>query len=166
MRTRFRGPGSAGFSLVEMLVVVVLIGLMSLFAFPKVVKVFDQSQVRGARQAVLNKFNTARINARQSSRHTFLIRNGDFLWIERAPRLVSLGGSTRDTIGTVMNLGDVTGEISAAWKVSLAGFTSLSIDPRGLVIAGSPGSSPWKLVLTRNEAKDSVVISGFGRISR
>jgi hypothetical protein len=127
--------------------------------------VFDQSQVRGARQAVLNKFNTARINARQSSRHTFLIRDGNFVWIERSPRLVA-GVGTRDTVGSMLNLGTSSEQVSAAWTVTLAGLDTLSIDPRGLVIDGSPGSAPWKLVLTRNEAKDSIVISGFGRVSR
>jgi prepilin-type N-terminal cleavage/methylation domain-containing protein len=99
MRLEHRRRGASGFSLFEMLVVIVMIGLMSLFAFPRVVQVFDQSQVRGARQAVLNKFNTARMNARQSGRSTFLVRNGTVFWIERSPRVTPLIGSTRDTVG-------------------------------------------------------------------
>ena len=68
MRDQFRNSPSAGFSLVEMLMVVSMIALLSLFAFPKVIRGFDQSQVKSARLAVLNKFASARIQARQSSR--------------------------------------------------------------------------------------------------
>ena len=155
MRTPFRRLGRKGFSLFEMLIVVVLIGLMSLFAFPRVVRVFDQSQVRGARQAVLNKFNTARINARQSGRHTFLVRNGAVVLIERSPRVTALGGSDRDTVGSFLNL-------RASWGVEPAGFDTISIDPRGLTMGGGP----WSLTLTRNAASDSIIISGFGQVTR
>lgn len=155
MRNPNRSSRSAGFSLVEMLIVVVMIGLMSLFAFPKVAKVFDQTQVRGARQAVLNKYNTARVNARQSSRHTFLVRSGNVFWIERAPRMVPLVGSTRDTVGQILNL-------NASWMVSVRGNTEVPIDPRGLTV----GAGPWLFAVTRHEASDSVVISEFGRVTR
>jgi len=138
-----------------MLIVVVMIGMMSLFAFPKVVRVFDQSQVRGARQAVLNKYNTARINARQSSRHTFLIRSGNVLWIEREPRMVLLGLSTRDTVGGFLNL-------RGSWMVAARGSTEVEIDPRGLTVAGVP----WQIWITRNQAADSILITGFGRVTR
>jgi Tfp pilus assembly protein FimT len=43
-------------SLVEM-IVVAAIGLMAVFAWPKVQTILNQSQVRSARLAVLNKFN-------------------------------------------------------------------------------------------------------------
>jgi len=155
MRTQTRRFRSAGFSLVEMLIVVVLIGLMSLFGFPRVVRVFNQSQVRGARQAVLNKYNAARIQARQSSRHTFLVRSGNVLWIEREPRMVGLAGSTRDTVGEFLNL-------EGSWLVAVRGFTEVEIDPRGLTVGGGP----WQLVIARQEASDSILITGFGRVTR
>ena len=154
MRNPIRRPGSAGFSLVEMLIVVVLIGMMSVFGFPKVVRVFDQTQVRGATQAVVNKFNAARIAARQSSRHTFLVRSGNSLWIERQPRMVAAGLSTRDTVGGFINL--------SGWRSSASGFTSIEIDPRGLAVGGGP----WQLIITRNESRVTVNITGFGRVTR
>lgn len=144
----------AGFSLVEMLIVVVLIGMMTLFAYPKVIRIFDQSQVRGARLAVLNKFNAARINARMSSRHVFLIRSGNVLWVERRPRVTPLLGSDRDTVGTFLNL--------ATYLVTLTGDDTVRVDPRGLV----QGTTPWKAVFTRGAASDSIIISGFGTVTR
>jgi len=152
MRNRSRGFGSAGFSLVEMLIVVSMIALMALFAWPKVVVVFNQSQVRSARLAVLNKYNQARIIARQSSRHAYLIRQDSILWVEREPRVVPLAGSTRDTVGGYLNLGQ--------YGVTVTGLSSLTIDPRGLTGGGGA------IVVTRQGLSDSVVISGFGRISR
>lgn len=137
-----------------MLIVVVLIGMMSVFGFPKVVRVFDQTQVRGATQAVINKFNAARINARQSSRHTFLIRSGNVLWVERSPRMVAAGISTRDTVGSYLNL--------EGYRSSATGFDTVRIDPRGLTVGGGP----WQLIISRNESRDTVNITGFGRVTR
>jgi Tfp pilus assembly protein FimT len=139
-----------------MLIVIVMIAIMSLFAYPKVVRVFDQSQVKGARLAVLNKFNSARINARQSSRHVFLIRAGNVLWIEREPRVTPQGFDTRDTVGGFLNL-------DSTYRVTASGsLVTVPIDPRGLTIGGGP----WQLNLTRGAASDSLIISGFGTVTR
>jgi prepilin-type N-terminal cleavage/methylation domain-containing protein len=154
MHNQLRRLGSTGFSLVEMLIVVSMIGLMGLFAWPKVVMVLNQGQVGSARLAVLNKFNQARINARQSSRSAYLIRSEDVLWIERQPRVVPLAGSLRDTIGGYLNLDrsfGVTATVSS---------DTVAVDARGLT-AGT-----WRILLARGAARDSVVISGFGRVTR
>jgi type II secretory pathway pseudopilin PulG len=138
-----------------MLMVVGMIGLLSLFAFPKVMRVFDQSQVRGARLAVVNKFNSARIQARQSSRHAFLIRSGNVLWIERMPRVTPQGTDTRDTVGGFLNLRE--------YRVTSSGtLDTIPIDPRGL----TQGGGTWQLNFTRGTANDSVIISGFGTVTR
>ena len=134
--------------------VVGMIGMLSLFGFPKVMRIFDQSQVRGARLAVLNKFNSARIHARQSSRHVHLIRANNTLWIEREPRVTALAGSTRDTIGGFLNLRN--------WRVTSTGLDTVDIDPRGL----TQGAGPWMLRFERGVARDSVIISGFGTVTR
>ena len=157
MTYRFRRLGSTGFSLVEMLIVVSMIGLMGLFSWPKVARIFDQRQVGSARLAVLNKFNQARINARQSSRTAFLIRSGDVLWIERRPRVVPLpDGSTRDTVGGYLNLERTYG------VTATVSSDTVQVDARGLT---SP-TRPWRIVLVRDGARDSILISGFGRVTR
>ena len=133
--------------------VVVMIAIMSLFAFPKVIRAFDQSQVKGARLSVLNKFNAARLAARQSSRHVYLIRVADALWIEREPRVTPQGFDTRDTVGGFLNLGGVT----------MSGtLDTVPIDPRGL----TQGGGTWQLNFTRGAANDSLIISGFGTVTR
>jgi prepilin-type N-terminal cleavage/methylation domain-containing protein len=152
MRNRFRRPGSAGFSLVEMLIVVSMIGLMALVAWPKVAVVFNQSQLRSARLAVLNKFNQARMIARQSSRHTYLMRADSIFWIERQPRLVPHNTDLRDTVGTYLNV--------MQYGVTVTGINTLTIDPRGL--ARTAGT----FILTRQGLTDSVAISGWGNVIR
>lgn len=135
--------------------VVGMIGLLSLFGFPKVMRVFDQSQVRSARLAVLNKFNSARIQARQSSRTTFLIRSGAVVWIERTPRVTTLAGSTRDTVGGFLHLRE-------AYRVVVSGtLDTVPVDPRGLTQGG-----PWRLRFARGTSSDSLNISGFGVAAR
>jgi len=151
MRNRFRRSGSAGFSLVEMLIVVSMIGLMALVAWPKVAVVFNQSQLRSARLAVLNKFNQARMIARQSSRHAYLVRVDTLFWIERSPRLVPHGSDAYDTVGTYLNVGP--------YGVTVTGITRLTIDPRGLTGSGT-------FLLTRQGLTDSVAISGMGNVIR
>lgn len=136
--------------------VVGMIGLLSLFGFPKVMRVFDQSQVRSARLAVLNKFNSARIQARQSSRQTFLIRSGEQVWIERFPRVTPLLGSTRDTVGGFLNL-------RRSYKINASGtLDTVAIDPRGL----TQTSGTRQLTFTRGTSSDSLIISGFGTVTR
>jgi len=154
MPNQSRRFGSTGFSLVEMLIVVVMIGLMALFAWPKVQTILNQSQVRSARLAVLNKFNQTRINARQTSRSAFLIRSGDVMWIERRPRVLP-GGGTRDTVGGFLNLGSYGVTVTVT-----GGSDTVTVDPRGLT------TGTWRIVLARSGIKDSVVISGFGRVTR
>jgi len=154
MHNRLRRLGSTGFSLVEMLIVVSMIGLMGLFVWPKVQMILNQRQVGSARLAVLNKFNQTRINARQSSRSAYLIRSGNVLWIERRPRVVPLALSTRDTIGGYLNLIETFG------VTATVSSDTVTVDPRGLT-AGT-----WRIVLARGGAMDSVVISGFGRVTR
>ena len=138
-----------------MLMVVSMIALLSLFAFPKVIRGFDQAQVKSARLAVLNKFTSARIQARQSSRTAFLIRSGTLFWIERTPRVTALIGSTRDTVGGFLQLRE-------AYKVAVSGsLDTVPVDPRGLTQGG-----PWQLNLTRGSSNDSLIISGFGTVTR
>lgn len=138
----------------EMLIVVAVIGLTMLFVFPRAGVIWEQTQVRGARIAVVNRLNSARLAARQSSRWTSVRWSGNRIWTERRPRLVTLAGSTSDTVGAVT---DLRNEYGVALT---SGETEVPFDPRGLVVTGA------SLRLSRGGSSDSVLVSGFGRISR
>ncbi|MGH7562771.1 MAG: pilus assembly FimT family protein [Gemmatimonadales bacterium] len=140
---------TAGFSLVEMLIVVAVIGLMMLLAWPRITAIYDRSQVRGARNVVINKFNTARIQARQSGMTTRFQQNGNLVWVERDN---GLGGWV--TVGGVQNM-------NAVYGVTIPDVNMLTIDPRGLA-----QGTPITIRMGRAGIRDSVVFSGYGGISR
>ena len=61
--TRVRRTGSAGFSLIELLVVVGLIGVMAAFSIPQIGRFVRNYRVRGATQQVATEINAARNRA-------------------------------------------------------------------------------------------------------
>ena len=133
-----------GFTLMEMLVVVSLIALMSLFAWPRVITLYNQSQVRSARTAVRNLFEAGRMNARANNTRVTLTRTGDIFQL------------TNNTTGAVLGSVNVDGE----FKVTASRDASILIDARGL------STQPRTFVFTRGAVADSVVISGYGRVTR
>jgi prepilin-type N-terminal cleavage/methylation domain-containing protein len=133
-----------GFTLMEMLVVVSLIALMSLFAWPRVITLYNQSSVRSARTAVRNLFEAGRMNARANNSRVTLTRNGNIFRL------------TNNTSGAVLGSVNVDGE----FKVAASGDASIVIDARGL------STQARTFVFTRGAAADSVVISGYGRVTR
>ena len=141
--------GRKGVSMIEMLMVVGVIGLVALFVFPSVVRIFDHIQVRGARTVVINNFNSARTAARISNRMTELKLSGNQIWIERYKAV------GKDTLGTMTNL-------STEYGVLISGPSSIRIDPRGMLET----SGTAKFVLSRGGWSDSVMISNYGKVSR
>jgi prepilin-type N-terminal cleavage/methylation domain-containing protein len=150
MHNPFRRTSSAGFSLVEMLIVCVIIGLVTLFAFPRAGVVLDHTQVRGARTAIVNKLNATRIAARTSNRVAVLRMSGSALWLE----LNSMTGSSKTVLPGGVGLHQTYG-------VDVTGPDSVKFDPRGLSQSGTQ-----TYVITRNGWSDSVTINGYGRITR
>jgi prepilin-type N-terminal cleavage/methylation domain-containing protein len=140
-----RVKSTMGFSLMEMLVVVSMIAIMSLFSWPKVVTIYNQTQVRSARTAVRNLFESARINARMHSSGMTLNRAANVLWV------------TNDATGARMGSVSVFEEFKATVSGNL---TPLPIDARGLARANGT------LVFRRGNASDSLVLSGYGRVTR
>ena len=61
-----------GFTLVETLIVVVLLGLMTLIAFPKMSSAMVRNDLRGARTTMVNMIAKARAAAVQSNRVTWI----------------------------------------------------------------------------------------------
>lgn len=147
----------SGFTLVEALVVVVLLGLMTLIAFPKISAAMVKSDLRSARTTMINLVATARAASVQSNRVTWIKRAGNSAYVAATPRVVPLAGSTADTIGSIRNLGTIYG-------VTMSGADSLQFDPRGF---GSwTGGGSVSIALSRGSYSETITIDGLGRVTK
>ena len=144
-----------GFTLIEMLMVILIISMLVLISYPKISSAMVKTNVRGARTTLANMFSKARTAATQSNRKTRLKFGGNRVWIVASPRLVALAGSTVDTIGPVENLNTVYG-VSVTSPVD-----SVTFDPRGLA-AGFGATSTLKVA--KSGHTDSLVVDGLGRV--
>jgi prepilin-type N-terminal cleavage/methylation domain-containing protein len=149
MRRRERG-----FSLIEMLVVIVVLGIATLIGVPRIGAGMTKANVRGARTTLINLLSRTRIAATETNRITVLKVEGNNAVILLRPRRLP-GVGDADTLGDVMRLGDAYGVTIAA------PIDSVRFDPRGLAAGFGTGTT---FRLTRDGVSDSVRIDGLGRI--
>ena len=150
----------SGFSLVEVLIAVVIVGIMSLMAYPRVSRSMIKSDLRGGRTRLANMFATARAAATQNSRTATFVRfNGNTAVVTATPRRTTTGTGTEDTLGVAVNM-------STMYSASLVlgGLTAVSYDPRGWG-ATAPTGGGW-IKLTRGSYRDSVKVDQLGRVSK
>ena len=145
-----------GFTLVETLIVVVILGLVMLIGFPKMSSALVRNDLRAARTAVINLTAKARAVAAQSNRRTWVKFNGNHAFVIARPRLTVGGGGDVDTLGGVQDLAEL-------YKVGLAaGADSIQFDPRGF---GSwIGAATIDIVLARGGYSEIIQIDGLGRV--
>jgi prepilin-type N-terminal cleavage/methylation domain-containing protein len=140
-------PNQNGYSVLELLVVFVIVGLLALMAYPSVRRGLRGNSVRGARTTVVALYAKARASAVHRNRTTALRFSGNS---------ADMGGGVLDTLGGVEDLhGDFGVSVSASDSV-------LWIDARGLGMGS--GTSRTTIALTRDSETDTVEISGFGRV--
>ena len=146
-----------GFTLVEMMIVVVLIGAILLIGWPKVASGLAKTNLRSSRTTVANMFTKARTFAMQSNRRTSIKFNGNNVVITASPRTLA-GTGTVDSIGGVEKL-------SEAYGVTVSPTpASVTYDPRGIRNLANGG--PVKFMLTRNSKQDSVMVDAMGRVTK
>ena len=152
MRTQTtRELSNFGFSLVEMLIVIVVAGLLMAMALPKLRNTLAARDVKSARSAVANMYARARINALQTRKSTTVNFSTTNTWVTMP---ISGGANTQDTIGAVAQL-------STLYGVSVdASVASITVLPTGLSNMGSTAT----IKVTRSGHSDSVMISGYGRL--
>jgi len=143
-------PASAGFTLVELMVVIIMIGLVSLLSAPKMRDALARANVRSARSNSIALYQRARASAIESGRVTTLRFTGNVALVTAGPRLT--GSGTLDTIGNPQNMFQL-------YQVSVTAGGPLTIDPRGL---GT--SAATTIYLRRAGFTDSFVVTGFGRL--
>jgi Tfp pilus assembly protein FimT len=138
-----------GFTLVETLILVVIMGIVLAFGIPKFRETQMRSEVRGAHNAVVNWYSRARTAAVSSGRTVTMNISGNRILVTR-----STGVTTFDTVGVerLDNMFHVTATSSVADVV---------VTPTGL---GSGGADDTQIIVSRDGIADTVMISRFGRV--
>lgn len=142
------GAGRHGFTLIEMLIVVVVIGILIGLAVPRVATALARRDVFGATSSFASFYREARTAALQTRQAaTIQIASGT------AVITVSPGG-VLDTIGRPLNFATEFGLTPTTTA------TTLRIEPTGLILTGTP----FTLVATKRGVADTVAVIGLGRI--
>lgn len=142
----------SGFSLIEMLLVVVIIGIVSLVGLPKLREALIGTSVRGARSRVVAMYSQARAAAIDANRKSALIVRNGSAWVTRLKAV----GAGVDTVGSVQSL-------AAQFGVTVtASQDSVPFDPRGVVLGGL--GTPVTVVVARDGSADTVTINGLGGV--
>jgi len=134
--------------------VLAVIGVLSLMALPRIQLIVDRALVKSARTVTFNRLAAARLAALHGGRLVVFKVSAGQIWSEAQPRLVAAFSSICDTLGAVTDL-------ARQYRLSVSTTVdSIIFDPRGL------GSGTGKILLTRGDATDSVVVTGFGSVVR
>lgn len=137
-----------GFTVIELLVVLVLLGVMFSIALPRLGTAVASRSVQNARAAVANLYARARVHAIQARTPATLRLNGTTVLIttQRAGVL--------DTVGSVTNLAEQFGV-----AVQASGGPVV-IAPNGLVRSGLPLTA----IFTRSGKVDTLRLLGYGEV--
>jgi prepilin-type N-terminal cleavage/methylation domain-containing protein len=143
-----------GFTLVEMLMVVVIISLTTLMALPRFRDLVNRSNLLSARAKVMSSFSAARATAAGSGRVTTMNISGNRVWVTAAGRLkIPIGANTIDTIVLPKNLSTMYGVTATP-----SNGTTVVLNQTGLGIAAN------NIVLSHGTLADTIKISQYGRV--
>lgn len=154
--TNRAGSPRAGFTIVEMVMVVAIMGVIVMFAFPRIRGALDSQNVRSARAASQTFVATARAAAVQRGcRGTLHLRADGRMWVTVCTVTPGVG-KTLDTLGAVEPLGE-------RYNVSVVSSRdSVAFDARGLK-SGFERVTVW---FTNNETRDSLIVNEVGKVVR
>ena len=145
-----------GFTLIETLIVLVIIGLVSLIALPKLNAAFAQSNVLSAKSRVMALYSAARATAVSRNQTGILRVNGNQVYVYARPRRNPPinGANTVDTVVRPMN-------ISTLFGVTVGGgVDSVRVAPTGL------GLDSAVIVFSKYSSLDTLYISRYGRVQK
>ena len=143
-----------GFTLIETLLVVVIIGLMGLIALPRFRDGQSQSNLRSSRAKVMALYSAARSNSMASGRPTYLHLAGNLVYVTAVPRQKQpIGANVQDTITPPEN-------IYTQYGVSVIGSAdSILINRNGLGTAAT-------IQLVKGSRTDTLTISQYGQVDK
>lgn len=139
-----------GFTLIEVVIVIVLIGAMAGFAFPRLGGAMAKQSVRSARGAVVAMFAKARATAIQRGAATSLIIKNDTLFVQ----------SVHPVTGAVQRVGNFE-DLAARYGVDIQPNNDTCLyDPRGIALeAGN-----LVVTVTKGAFTETIVVNAVGRV--
>jgi type II secretion system protein H len=147
-----------GFTLIETLIVIVVIGLLTMIAIPRMTAALAQSNVRAVGSRVAAVYSAARTVAVSTGRTATVHVSGNKLWaVAGPPRMKApIGANTLDTIVLPENL------MTSSHVALTPSSPSFSISPSGL------GQIATDITVTASKDGHSstVTIKPYGRVIR
>ena len=138
-----------GFSLVEMLIVVVIMGVLTLIVAPRIERELARRNVAAAKVSFSATYRRARSAAVQSRRPATITIASGLVTVS----VTTAGGATQ-YVGQSFYYPTLFG----ITPVASAG--SLTIGPTGLVTSGTP----FTVALNKGSVYDTVRVTGYGRL--
>ena len=136
-----------GFTLIEMVIVIVVMGLILAIAMPKLTNWSSGASARAARTAATSLLAKARASAIQNTRPTRAEFNGT------NGAVVVVG--TTDTLAKA--------QLGAEYGVSMSPSSwSVTYDPRGIGTLQDPITATF----TKSGKSSSLTVSGYGRVAQ
>jgi prepilin-type N-terminal cleavage/methylation domain-containing protein len=140
-----------GFTLIEILIVIAIIGLIAGLAIPRVGRGLVQQNVRSAQNALVTQHSKARTTAVYRGRRAYLRVLNDSVWVY----------AQHPVTGSYEIVGEPV-DMRGRWGVSVTSPREwYFFDPRGMYWGGAA-----TMVVQRGAYYDSVQINSLGRVLR
>lgn len=146
-----------GFSLIELLVVVSIIGVLVTFSLPRLVRLRDQGQLASATTRFTRAVMAARQSAIQRGKHAYFKHNNNNLWV-----IVDTTGVNSDSVIVTAAI-----DLSTSYGVTVvspSGLTSIEYDPRG--VSAQTTKQVFAFKHTSSGLVDSLCVSKLGNTVR
>jgi len=144
-----------GFSLIETMVVLVIMGIAMAISLPKFAGMRDRMAVRSAKQQLTSYLATARAAAIRQSQSGHFHANSNTIW-----------SSVNQPDGSVANVSKAVSLMTARGVAVTLGGSAPSQDSIVFDSRGIGATAAHKYMFTRNGFKDSVCVSRLGLIAR
>jgi len=139
-----------GFTMIELMIAVVVMGIITAIGAPKLAAIRDQASVRSATQQIGAYVATARAAAIRRGLRANFKTSGDTMWVE-----IQQPGAPQVIAPRI--------PLSETFNVAMTSTTdSIVFDARGFAI-NLPGTQTY--VVSRSTASDSICVTRLGMIS-